>query len=601
MALTTLTYEALGRRYQRQEDERLKRIAAVNTEAHVQFEKHEPDPSVYRRLQEISQRARTYIEEVLQPEWQAIRQQAEDSILDQIEHYNADHSTASMPDEERINPWAHRFVFLSCIPKEQQVQRLKNVHRSKSELLMRAFSSPEFYVLSRDEKQSMTDTPIEACIPQADQIPDELAEELGLVTFAEGDAPEDRLHKKEDISCTTHLKEIIERSQPLSPGNFRFLELEDGRLLYTREEPNGRNRGRIGPPKLMAQVYSSVYEARRKTLHQQESYDSEMPILSEMKVAIQRMNSRLNREWKPGTPEADKQALWQEVQQTLAHWHDRLRLCTNLFKVQARSFMGTIASLSYEQGKKHISARMSQMVATVIRFERRNKDIFSKDGYNQKDYRMLHQKVLDHEQWLVTFRTNVQRGAQELDTDSLLFSEDQLGAFQIDQHAASLRRKMGFSKEDLDEVTLEPFRTYAKRLQEKCDVLDQALLGRNREAAKDTVVQMHVIGKFQGVRRCFEEIQTDILDPGHAPISLIADKIKRMREYFDHKQIDPLRSVPGYEDSFREMSQQLAHIESTYLDGAVNDMDIDARTPLYRELKEYLDTFKPEEIVRQLP
>ncbi|MBU2213652.1 hypothetical protein KJ996_03375, partial [Patescibacteria group bacterium] len=76
---------------------------------------------------------------------------------------------------------------------------------------------------------------------------------------------------------------------------------------------------------------------------------------------------------------------------------------------------------------------------------------------------------------------------------------------------------------------------------------------------------------------------------------------KRMREYFDHKQIDPSRTVPGYEEPFREMSEQLAHIETTYLTGAVADMDIDTRAPLYRELKRYLDTFNLEEIVRQLP
>ena len=154
--------------------------------------------------------------------------------------------------------------------------------------------------------------------------------------------------------------------------------------------------------------------------------------------------------------------------------------------------------------------------------------------------------------------------------------------------------------DDLNGVQLRPFTVYAGKLREKCSALGSALRARNQRGAKDAVVQMHVIGKFQEVRTCFEQIKQYVIDGERIPIARIRDFVHHMNGLFSTFQVFPDHIVAGYEGPFTHMRDELERIEQGLAYYADRDVDVGTRAEIYKSLKQYIEQFDIEEMVTAL-
>ena len=113
-------------------------------------------------------------------------------------------------------------------------------------------------------------------------------------------------------------------------------------------------------------------------------------------------------------------------------------------------------------------------------------------------------------------------------------------------------------------------------------------------------VSMHVIGKFQSARACFERIREHMADDKSIPLARVREFVSQMRTHVDNHQILPGHTVAGYVDAFTTVCERLQKVE----DRLAQLSDATEATPssdLYKELKMYLEEFDLEAIVKELP
>lgn len=471
----------------------------------------------------------------------------------------------------------------------------------------------------------MSDLSLRPCLVHADRIPEKLLEDLGLCDFTkENGDPLARLKKKR--AATARLKFLFEAAAPMQRRHERLLVVREpsddlrraysgiegppatalGTIVYVREQENGQEPKRRDPRKpgprppraLVAQHFASVYAAHRKTLHESGIYEAEVQDLTGVTQDLTTMNRTLDQEWKA----TDRRATVREQAQTVLRGSRRpLEHAQDAHKAQAHDLLADAESLSDARGKENVTATMSKMVAAKNRLGCRLDEMCAKGGFNQQDRFTLERHIGEHEAAMERFRAAVLRGGPRLFDDSPLFRSDALAPDQIDAEACALRVRMGIYTHALDKLFLEPFRTHAEKLREKCNALDGALRDRSRDRAADTIVQMHVIGKFQAVRTCFERVRAYVTASRAIPVQEVRAFVQQLLALFAPRQLFEERTIEGYREPFEKMLSDLQIIERGLAHYAGKDLAVRERSELYGRLKEYLDRFAIEAIVRALP
>lgn len=554
-------------------------------------------------------------------------------------------STQNQREAYGIERWHGEFVRLRDIevPAGCRLERArllelvwKSVPNSRFKRFQEAFSHPHQLIVPRFEVGPGTNIrfpgttdwnslSLQPCLVSPDRISDEFARDLGLVSYDEEDErqPVRRLQKKAQPGVIARLKKIWESAEPLQKGHHRLLSVQKpnsaleerypgipgpaegslGTILYTRERENGHanGNGRNGhlPKQLTVQHFPGVYAAHRKTFHEQRVYQSETEQLAEMLADLQTLNQRLNREWTRTAAPETKTSLRAETQAMAARCRDLLRACENRFKVQAHDLLARIGDLTDSSQRVNVTAAMTQMVAAVSRLQRRFQEMYPKGGYNEQDQMVLETGIQFHEQRMRGFRNAVQQNAPVLDEPNLAVFNGNGG--DIDIQTRILLTRMHAHPDELSEVRLRPFTTYAGRLRQGYGRLEDALHSRDRSAAKTAAVQMHVIGKFQGAHTCCEHIRRFIIDGEGIPLSRVRDFVHKMNGLFSTYQLFPEHIVPGYEQGFLALKEKLDGIERGLAHYAKQDVDVGQRTEVYRRLKEYLDAFDIEQMAAALP
>lgn len=464
------------------------------------------------------------------------------------------------------------------------------------------------------------------CLVSADRIPDKLMEDLGLCTFEEenGD-PMARLTKKRAL--IPRFKLLWEAAVPLQQRQQRMLAIAPptpevqsryhgieeppssaiGTILYTRGKESGFNangtprraRGAPRPPRsLVTQYFVSAYRADRKTFHEFHVYAREITQLTDAKQALRSINSALDAA--RGLPETEQTALEEHAKKVLLHHCSILSTSAHRLKVEAHDLLQSIVDLKDRIGRKNISAAMAKMVAVMTLLEARILDLTPKGGYNHQDQTILERCIQEHERTLQAFRTGIARKPPELFAASALFTGQPMSVSEVDREVGSLEAHLGTRPDPLQTIILEPFRTYALRLRQKSLTLDAALRSRDRERAMDTVIEMHLIGKFQDMRRCFEDMKQCLIQMHPVPLSQIQLIARELRIHFTDRQLFPARTVAAYAEPFVHMEQVLGKIERGLQHYAVRHLDVGEQAALYGRIKKYLETFDLEEIVRGL-
>lgn len=430
------------------------------------------------------------------------------------------------------------------------------------------------------------------CLVSADRIPDKLMEDLGLCTFTEesGD-PMARLAKKRAL--IPRFKLLWEAAVPLQERQQRMLavlpptpEIQSrypgiagppssalGTILYTRRHENGKN-GRRGwerrrkgaprpPDERIAQHFKGLYDADRKTYHEFHAYAGEIANLEYLQRELHAVNRALDLGWHRDTPEDKRAELHARAEALLQQCDDLLAACVNTFKVEAHDFAEEILQLLGRDKRQNISAVMAKMVGIMNRLQRRFRDLTPKSGRNHEDQTILEHRIRHHERTLKNFRKRIAEGAPWLFEDTPLWSDQPLTAEELARAVQSIEAEVGFLGDPLEEIFLEPFRTYALRLREKSRALDAALRARDPEAAKDTLIEMHVIGKFQAMRTCLEHVKKFTLDANVIAVGGIQRFVRALTTLFSERQLFPERIVPAYQEPFEDLERHLQHITNT--------------------------------------
>ena len=555
-------------------------------------------------------------------------------------------STQDQRESYGIEQWHNQFVRLRDLPQHPdstlEGDRLRQhiwdaMPNSRFKRFQEAFSYPHQFIVPAfniGERNSVTfvghqnfnTMSLEPCLVSADRISEKLAVDLELVEFDENDErrPYQRLQKKAQPEAIARLKKTWESAVPLQQGHHRILTIQPssaavndrypdtegpsnatvGTILYTREEENGRQQAQEQndrPRQLTVQHFPSAYAAHRKTFHENHAYRREIDQLSQLQDDLRALNGRLDRDWKRDTSETEKGEMRTEAQESITQCRELLSACENKYKVQAHDLLEHINDLQDSSNKTNVGASLAKMVAVINRLQSRFEEMYPKGGFNEQDQMVLEAQIQNHERGIRRYRDNVQRNADVVHDGLQLFNGNGLSPDQVDSQSRGVLRRMHIHPDDLKGIRLRPFTTYAGRLREKHDALDDALHERSLDASQDAVVQMHVIGKFQAMHTCFEHVKRYIIDGEHLPISRIRDFVHHLRELFSTYQVLPDHIVAGYEGTFQHMRDELERIEQGLEHYAKQDVDVSERTEIYKRLKAYLEQFDIEEMVMELP
>lgn len=537
-------------------------------------------------------------------------------------------STQSQREEYGVEQWHEEFVRmrdLIAYPNTQLEGDALRQHvwstlpNSRFKRFQEAFSQPHQWIVPAftmstgnyvqwNGRQDFNAMSLDPCLVSADRIPEKLAKDLGLADFEDdNDKPYDRLKKKADMPSIKKLKEIWESTTPLQTRNHRLLRINsdvpatNGRILYTREEENGTEEVRNGdaPTQRTVQFFDSAYGALRKTHHERHLYSREMDMLTTLQIDAADLAVLLDHDWRKDTPDDEKEQMRERTQELVRRTKELLHsdAWENKYKVKANDLLSAIKNLQDKSGKTNVSACLAKLVAANSRLRERLDEMQPKSGYNEQDQMVLERATQTHEKGIRGFRDNVEQNAPALHDRLQLFGQSELTQSQIDAQASGILGKLKFKPTDLKNITLHPFATYAARLNEKYEQLSTAVYSRDLTTAQQTIVQMHLIGKFQAVHTCFERTKQYMIEGEHLPISRIRVFVSQLYALFSTFQVYPDVTVESYQQPFEKMQSDLEGIKNRLRHYERQDIDVSERTQIYKDLKDYLDTFNLEKIV----
>lgn len=458
---------------------------------------------------------------------------------------------------------------------------------------------------------------MKGCLVDADLIPDGLAEDLGLCDFEENDGqPVERLRKKKE--AIPRLKKIWESAQLLESGNQRLLVIERpnerveasypgiqgpddatlGTILYVREaesRPDAKRPGAPRPPrKLLVQHFNSAYAALRKPLHVTEGYRQEIAQISEMSVALQTLNAKLDAQW---SDESLRDGLREEVTAMSDRFVALFANVQNMYKVQARDFLQKFRELKDGRGRENPSAAMSQMIAVITRLERRYRDMEPKGGFNRRDEMVLEREVREHENKFDMLERKIPAAARVIGNGVALFNlEKNLTEDQVNTNVMGIQRRIDIDPNaNLRDIKLQPFRAYRDSLNTEYAGLAKAFGNRDRDAAIDQTIKLHVIGKYRRLRKSIERMKELTMNPMTSVSDMRAVAIE-MQHVFAEREVFPERTVDAIAPNFSAMARTLDLIEARLREYEGQTLDVAQRAEIYGKMKAYLDTFNIEEL-----
>lgn len=468
--------------------------------------------------------------------------------------------------------------------------------------------APPFHITAKGDvvfDANVRSLSLDLCLISPDLVKDDFAQSTGLCAFTEEDTPLTRLEKKR--AAIPKLKAMFSSAQSLQPGHYRFLMLREprrnvqqesdgtllkpgiaGTLLYLRRASrNGTNRAKIRKPNTdplqreIVQHFTSVYGALRKPSHQTNNYDREQLQLTRLQVETEHLHRQCG-QWKPATPSTEKQSIRTAGEQVLAQAEELLSRCKDVDKVEAQEAFAKVGPML---ARGNTSAAMAALLKAMGKMQHRLITINPISGFNEQDRRVLMRIIATEELEMRTYRKHFAKGTTSLESSKRPGSVSALGV-----DTATFNR-----------VRLQPLATFAERMQEKQRTLDAALHGKNRDSSARTAVEMHIIGKLQGLRSCVETVKLTLTGNRAVPVEDIAALLSQFMPYFATRQVLPAVTVPPYEKAFESLRTSFSAIQKRLKFYVEEHLDLPPREEMYGRLKDYLDTFDIEAIVQELP
>jgi|GEM_PF-6246882 len=570
MALKTSTLEAFQTHEECLRAERLDRIAA----AEPLLQRTDLFPTERQRIQQSVLRTHRDIE-ALFAQRDEMEQQSFDVQEEQIAQFNTRH-----PSAESSSSWDDTYAFVGDLPEQDQ----KKYTSLPANLLFRrvqdAFVRPDARIVPRSPK-SLSQFGIEGIPLDPECIPDDIAQNLELITFPEGTTPRQRWALKQNPVFVERLRKMLMESKTLKPFNTRLLALPDHRLLAFSENVAAQDDPKRPP--LKAQVYPHAYSAERKTMHERSLYRGESERLEGIKVQLEALEP-LIAQWRKATPDTEKARIESEALPVIRACEEELAACVNVFKRVAGSTLEGIENFTVERfdGERipNPSAVMAKLVKVRNRLSERFAEMVGKGGHNEEDSQILHAEIARSEKVFELLREKLKGANPEI--------------------LRSLAEERQFA--GLKSLTLRPFTTFAEKILEIiARQLAPALQQGNVEAMTHGIIRVYVIAKFQEVNRVFEQMKIKMLALEHLGVHDLQAFAEDLEHLFASIDIFPDIRVEEYVGPYEQMCHDLEVIRRGLTQYAGQPMDREQREGLFKRFRDHLDAFDLTQIVRELP
>ncbi|MCB0338560.1 MAG: hypothetical protein KDD53_03100 [Bdellovibrionales bacterium] len=451
------------------------------------------------------------------------------------------------------------------------------------------------------------------------EIPDKLVEDLKLADLKafKGD-PDGRLMAKGSLEVVLGLKLIFQCARQVLVGRERVLliceptasdlalipeayrdrvRLPDpsiiGKLLIVRGIP-GTTSGR----KCSVQFFEDPHKALRSVRYIESGYERENKQLTGILAEVRALNHELDQGYRKGISDQRKADLIGNAEKLLIRCARMLEQSRDYGKIKAQTFLYAARSLRDRLDRLNPSASMTRIAHACKALQDRLEQARSKESHKHTDGRTIFHEISLNEAVVRDFDRKIVAVAKTRDDSS--------------PKTTSLEA-LGVHRALLDSVTLSPYSVIAEKIARKCEALDKALSSDDRDAEKETFVQIHMLRKFMDLYSMValqqrwasialyridhaETINTQALFTG------LKEMVDALSKEYDPRQIFSEHTVSeAYRAPYYELQQMVRSMRGRFSHYKENPPNLEQLEGILKKFYEFLDGFDIENRVRRLP
>jgi hypothetical protein len=535
--------------------------------------------------------------------------------------------------------WNERFTPVSTFSRQAffgyegkaLVEHLwRQLPNSRFKRFQEAFCDPADYAIPKPNLQApcvaypsrdvLNTCSLAGCLVSPTRVPFKLLVDLGIVTEPDRKLTDlEALAIKSDPRVIQTLKAVWASTDPLARSNNRFAivrPLRDdtsryypqardlsngvvGSLIYTRENvaidrSSARNaRGSWTAPQIIPAFFSSIYAARRKTEHQNSSYQLETTTMGNLAVEWNELTTRAREEWRRNAPQEIKQEIRDNLVRLVARTREELSSVNHHLKQRAAERFEALEE-RLKHGSNNITTHITAANAAVTDLEKRLVRVPYKSGHNTVDCEQLSRMMQDGEHALELIRNSLFAAGSHLRDEMTrrdgFFSQRGLSQEQQTTQANIIISRMKIPVAALNNVpAVRPLRAFEIAHRTACTHLRNAILTQNAQAASEAMVKLVIFSKIQRANAIFEMLRSLTGRSEAVPLKELRRHATALRALLEARSAFPYTTVPEFQAVYRKLQRTVSTITYGLERYEQQGLDLDERTQMYSRLRAYLD------------
>ena len=493
------------------------------------------------------------------------------------------------------------------------------------------FAPPGYRTVPRDEGifdgGDYDNIPLDSCVidPDPKRSAARFAKEFNLVELSSDATPFQRM--QEVLRAKPEIADVFSHLKPMSPygpdkiaDNYRLLVFRDYKPEHDGKIISPIFLGRTSriQDRKVFQVFDSIYNAHRKSLHASKSYESEAPKIFGIQTRVEAVRSQTVG-LKKDAPEIAP--ICEQIGKEL----EILERATNHFKAEASDIMKAINGIRDSLGRQNAGKACAQMVAVLNRLEKRMPQIHEKSKAMGEDEKTLLMRINRAEAILDLCYNeflgicNVIQG-YEMELSPNLHNEESKTRKPTTHEVKMLKEKIDKalgSLKCIESLKVRPFNLYAAKLKEKAELIKQILESNDDdslfedsikdedlEILRDTSIKAFIISKIFKVQQEKERILKEItLMPDDTLIEVLVKYAEELLIVVADRQVYPFVET-SYKFQYRDIQKRVETLVKglkIHIDRGLDEKEkAQERKEMYARLKCYLEEINFPEILEEL-
>jgi hypothetical protein len=517
----------------------------------------------------------------------------------------------------------------------------RKLPNSRFKRFQEAFCDPADYAIPKPNlqapcveypsREALNTCSLSGCLVNPTRVPFKFLIDLGIVSEPTCKLSDlEVLAIKSDPVVIQTLKAIWASSTSLAPHNNRFTIVhsprEDtsryypdakalsgvlvGSLIYTRENvaiDRSTVRQQRGPwtaPQLIPAIFSSVYAARRKTEHQNSTYQLETITIGALAVEWNELTARARAEWRRATPAEVKTEIRDALVRLVSRSRAELSNVDHHLKQQAaEKFEALETQLS--SGSNNITSFITAVNAAVNRLEKRLNQVSRKSGHNTVDCEDLTQIIMRGEHAFALIGNSLfsagSRLRDEMTRREGLFGQPGLSDEQKRDKATIILSRMKIPFAALNQVPpVRPLRAFEVAHRMAAVQLKNSIIAHNAQGASEALAKLVIFSKLQRANSIFELLRSLTRRSEAVPLKDLQRHARALRGVLEARSAFPYSNVPKYKEVYRNLHRTVSTIAKGLERYEHRGLDLDERTQMYSRLRAYLDKTDLEAYTNEL-